>query len=460
MSPARPSGRAREAPSPGRAREAPSLLVRVGDGTEYRLRVKSATVPERPAGVQLDLAQAYIPVFLWRSLPVLVRQQQRISLVERFALEAAAELGSVTAAELAGLTALPERAIGPLLRRMLAVGALEGTGTDSYTPTQKAASILDEETVAVLAETVCDFAYFPASDELLVLTDATAPWRRRLFHRKLRPSLQMPLEEPLSGQPPSAIINRHLTANTAHWRPADLVQALAGAGEEPVGDLCPVFQASPVLCRFEEENQRYRVDLTFRSPAASKQGGQAGASPWTVKVDLSGIGGLVGYWRGLAGLAGEPEVLPLLWREVAGPGGALDAAELKKLVVEEAAAPRYVLSLTEEAVLKLRKRPVPLSNEVGIRLEDEQAAALIRIQLRPADDPAAALFALDEAAQLLDSDPAASYQGAIEIAARHSGLAPDSGLMAGPDQLRERMWWLRFYEAVYARRESDDFGYT
>ena len=118
------------------------------------------------------------------------------------------------------------------------------------------------------------------------------------------------------------------------------------------------------------------------------------------------------------------------------------------------------MSLTEEAALKLRKRTVPLGNEVGIRLEDEQAAALIRIQLRPADDAAAALFALDEAAQLLDSDPAASYQGAIEIAARRFGLAPDSGLMAGPDQLRERMWWLKFYEAVYARRESDDFGYT
>jgi hypothetical protein len=422
-----------------------------------QLRVRPATVPKRPADVELELTRAYVPMFRWPSLPVLTQHRQRINLIERFALQAATQLGSVTASELTDLTALPQRAIGPLLRRLVLAGALElyAADPDWYAPAEEAYRILadDEGTVDVLAETVRDFVYLPESDDLFVLTDATARWRADLFSRKLRPVMQMPVEPPLSDWLPSQVVNWHLTANPAHWGSADLVGALERPDEEPVGDLCPVFEAGPVLCRGN------RISFTFRGPARSGR---------KVDAELPARGELAGPWRRLAAMAQEPDVLLLLWQAAAGPDNPLDPAELKKITIEELRSPRYAMWLPEAAVLKLRQRtlhqrPVPLSEEIGLRIEDDQAAVIIRLEPRPAedDDAAAVLFAIDEAALLLRSDqgPSMGFRAAIDTAARHFDLPPDSDLTPDTDQVRERMWQLQYYEALYALREGDDFRY-
>jgi hypothetical protein len=446
MSPARAAGKAGAA--------APRT-VRADDGTEYRLRVRAATGSPRSTGTELELPRAYVPMFLWPSVPVLIRREQRLNLIERFALQAAQELGAVTATELADLTGLPERAVGPLLRHLLATGVLEASEPGSYAPTSEVALVLQEEAVILVGEAVRDFAYFPVSDELLVL-DVTRALRRRLFHQRMRPVLTMPVAPPLCDEPPCAIVNRHLDAGTALGRPPTLLRALEPERPEPIGDLCPVFEASPVLCRQDEENKRHRVELTFRAPAVA---GEAG-DPWAVKAHFAGVDGLTDGWRRLADLTRHPEVVPLLWQALAGPEAALDRTELAKLAVEEIQSSRYALSLPEAAARALQQHAGPLGQEEWVRLEEDLATVLIGLELRPADDAAAALFALDDAASLLDGDPSPGYRAAIDTAARRFGLSSGADHAPTPEQVRDRMWELKYYQAVYALREKEDFDYS
>jgi hypothetical protein len=444
MSPARAAGKAGAA--------APRTVH--DDGTEYRLRVRPATGSPRSTGTVLDLPRAYVPVFLWPSVPVLMRREQRLNLIERFALQAAQELGTVTAKELGELTGLPERAVGPLLRRLLAIGVLEASEPGSYAPTSKVAFVLQEETIILAEEAIQDFAYFPVSDELLALNVSRAV-RTRLFHPRMRPVLTMPVAPPLCDQSACAIVNRHLDAGTALGRLPTLLRALEPERPEPIGDLCPVFEASPVLCRKDEENARHRVDLTFRAPRVA---GEAG-DPWTVKTRFVGVDGLADGWQRLAGLTRHPEVVPLLWQALAAPEAALDRTELAKLSVEEIQSPRYALSLPEAAARTLQHRAGPLGREEWVRLEEDLATVLIGLELRPADDAAAALFALDDAASLLDGDPSPGYRAAIDTAARRFGLSFGADHAPTPEQVRDRMWELKYYQAVYALREKEDFDY-
>ena len=127
---------------------------------------------------------------------------------------------------------------------------------------------------------------------------------------RLRPVLQMPVSEELSVQTPSQIVGRHLDANTAHWCPPDLSQVLAPPGEEPLGDLCPVFQAAG-LCRYREQDGEHRADLTFRTT------GKDDAPHGSIGIGLSGIDGLLSQWYAVADLVTHPAVLPELWAAVA-----------------------------------------------------------------------------------------------------------------------------------------------
>lgn len=446
-------------------REAAPLLVHAGDGSEFRLRVKPASVRTWPESVLLDLDWAYIPVFQWRSLPVLMQRSQPISLIERFTLTAATELGSLSAAELSDLTALPQRAIRPLLGRLLTAGALEPTGDDVYIPTPVAASILTDEQVDVPYETVEDFAYFPHTDELLVLTGSPRSPRKRLLDPKLHAVLQAPVDESVIGRARSEIVNRHLGANTAHWRPPGLIRALSQPEEELVGDLCPVFQAMQIQCRYSEETATHRVQFVFRTgrktvgqdePSAPRPD-PAGAD---LRIMLTGVDGLIGQWFALADTIKDPAMARLIWEAVAGPDSKLDPAELSMLRIEEVRSPRYAMWVPEAAVLELQRCGVGLSDIAGIRVQAEQATALFRLELRPADDRAAALFALDEAAQRLRSGESSGYREAMEAAAEHVGLPPDSDLLPGPERVRARLWELRSYQAVYKIREHDDFWYV
>jgi hypothetical protein len=452
---------ARTATKPAQAQP---KVVRSEDGTRYRLRVKHVpTATERSGDVELELIRASVPVFLWQAVRVVMERQQHLDLIERFALEAASALGWLTSAELADLTGLPQRAVGPLLRRLIAAGVLTAGGPGSYEPTATTSGALAAETISLVEETLQDFAYFPTSDELVVLPDTTSSWQKRLFDRKLSPAMTMPVEAPLRDQLPSAIVNRHLEAGTAHGRPAGLLRAVPPEHpelEEPAGDRCPVFEVAPVLCRYDEEDHQHRVELNFRAQRARKQAGQDAADSFTVTARLTGLSGLIHGWKRLAALVTHPAVLPELWLALAGPAGKLEQAELKKLTIEEIQAPRFAIWLPEAAVLKLPRSTSPLGDEEGIRLEVEEATVLIHLELRPADDAGAALFVLDHAARLLDGDSSPGYEAAVATAARHFRLPSSSDLKPGPKQVRHRMWQLGYYQAVYDLRENDDFGYA
>ena len=265
------------------------------------------------------------------------------------------------------------------------------------------------------------------------------------------------VSQEVSVLPPSEIVNRHLGAGTAHWCPPDLSQALAPPEEEPAGDLCPVFLATRILCRYSEPHGGHRADLTF-STAAKDGAGTAGkdsASRTSIGVTLSGIDRLLSQWYAVADLVTHPDVLPELCAAVAG-----DQLDCAGITVGEARLPRYAMLVTAPAVTDLQRREVRLDDEVGIRVETDQASALIRLELAPADEEAAALFALDDAAERLRNHRPLSWQDALKAAATRFGLPPDSDLLPGLKRIRERLWQLHAYEAVYRMRESDDFYYT
>lgn len=424
------------------------FLVHAADGVPYSLLAQSEEPGLVSDDVTLDLVEALVGVFLWPGLPVTVQRVKRINLIERFTLEAALTLGAVTAEELSALTKLPAQSIRPLLGRLLASGALMAAGPGRYAPTDDGEDILLRETVVVEEHGHQDFAYFPATDELLALTKAVAQRPKDLFNKKMRPATYMPVPEELRAETPSAVVTRHLAAGTAYECPPEVTGAAALDDEEPLGDICPAYLAQPVTCRHAPETGQSQVDLTLHG------------HKWDVRVRLAGVNGLVATWERFARLVERPEVAPLLWAAITGAGGSQlprdVAATLTVQPSDSDSSPRYTMMLPEEAARELRASN-HLGEVVGLRVDGEQTVLRIKVGFQPADVAAARLFATDHAAILLGTGEAASVEAAITDAAKEYALEP--GVSVDPDEALDRTWQLEHYQAIYALRESHDFGY-
>jgi hypothetical protein len=457
VSAAQAGARAREPRQP--AAEAP-VTIRAENGVDYRLQLDPVRVPPASPQNSFELDEALIPVLLWRSVPVLLLRHERIDVVERFVLEAAEGLDGVSAQEIAELTGLPRQAVQPLLRRLLSAGGLRRSDQGLYLPLEATRLVLERESVAVEEDGVEDFAYFPDTDELLVLADITARERDKIFHHRMRPVLWKPVDDRLHGLARHQIVNRHLEAGTARRCPDGLVRAQdAGDGpilQEGTGELCPAYLARRVTCRFEREH--WTVALTLHGSATDRRaGGESPQSaPYKVTTRFAELDALCSRWAALVHGVCHPDALAALWRAVAPPGA--KTAVPAGLLVEERDPARFAMKLTRPAAVVLTGRDVPLTEPAGVQIRAEEARFRVVVEFGPAegDDGAAELFAVDHAAVHLAEDPALGPETAVRLAAAQFGLSRP------PDwiRVRERMWRLKMYEAIYRMREHDDFSYS
>lgn len=441
------------------AAEAP-VTIRAEDGFDYRLHVDPVRAPAVSPQDSFVLDEALVPVFLWQSVPVLVLRQERIDIVERFVLEAAAALDGVSAQEIAELTGLPQQAVQPLLRRLLGAGGLRRSDQGLYLPQESTRLILEGESVAVEENGVEDFAYFPDTDELLVLAGLTIPERDKIFHHRMRPALWKAVDEGLGGLARHQIINRHLEAGTAHRCPDELITAQdEGDGpipEETVGEMCPVYLAKKVTCRFESGHWTMALTLDASTTNRATGGESPKSTPYKVTTRFAELDALCSRWAALVHGVCHPDLLAPLWRAIAPPDA--KTAVPAGLLVEEGHPSQFTMKLTRPAAAVMAGRDVPLTEPAGVHIRAEEARFRVAVEFGPAqdDDGAAELFAVDHAAAHLAGDPAFDPATAARLAAARFGLSRP------PDwiRVRERMWQLKMYEAVYRMREHDDFSYS
>lgn len=453
------------APTPSNSRpprQAADDAVRVvaDDGAVYQLRTRIGSAPgPAPVGL-LEFDEVLLPVLLWRAVPVVLLRHERISALERFSLEAAGALRGVGADELAALTGLPDRALLPLLRRLVDAGALKRT-RDTYLPTPVTGQVLDGETVPAREESTLDFGYFPDTDELVVLSDTAATPLDKLMDRRMSPALHMAVDEKYWDLPRHALINRHLSDRLPGRYPEELLEARER--DETVETLCPVYRAEPAV--FRTGGRGGRATVTLRSGA--RRAGPGGdrrrtANSFAVEAVFLGLDQLGLRLAGLMRCAAQPDLLPVIWRTVTTVGGAGPGPILPDGLSLDAQDPgRPVLRLPRAATAAMAARR-SLTEPVGVQVLAEKAVFRIAVQFRPCtgDDEAAVLFAVDLAATRLATDPSLGFRTAISRAAEEFGLSPDPGHHPDWRLVQERMWQLKMYEAVYLLRGNDDFSYT
>ncbi|WP_344655811.1 hypothetical protein [Catenulispora subtropica] len=391
---------------------------------------------------------------VWRGVPVVNTVRDKITVVERFALEAALALDPVSAVELSELTGLPPQAVMPLLERLLSTGSLDAdeSGT-AYTPTAATPEVLAGNTLTTIETATANFAFLPFTDELIVLPSPLEQWAARLGTRTVQQAFRLPLPDSWAQWRRYDVINRHLADDTAIQRPDTLYRAIEAEDDDPVGSTCPVFAAERVTVT-DVEGDRV-VSLRFRSGVDAER---KSSPKRTVGASLAGVDLLVDSWLDMVDAVCRDELMPLLWRAASGDSD--DPPEDLDVVRETSGG--FTLWLPEKSVNRLLELGTPLLGPRGIKVGDEEAEieATVRFRPQPDDEAAVAGFTIDRATALFETDPDAGMADAIDRAAAEYSLSRYSAHYPETETVRERMWRMRRYEAVYLMRAGDDFDYS
>ena len=316
--------------------------------------------------------------------------------------------------------------------------------------------------------------------------DAGGENRGRTLDR-LRPVGQFPIPPEMRAEGRSALLARRIAeplGRTAARRRGGAATAVAKDREIP--SECPVYRCHGAVIGegpaavvgavlFGEDRKRRRP------PDVNGEAAAAAAPNLEVRLDLSGAEGLRRMWVEPAGLADDPDFGRVLWealryrpeeREAMREGPADAAPPLNRLGPLEWA---FTLSADEATALvrgtdadgRAAAPPGPfmegrnLLDPFGLEIETEEAVVEAALGLEPADEEAAAVFALDEVVrEVLNARPHCTRAGLHALIRKVATLrlpGPAPNLTAAA--VLERLWELRHYPAIYALRADEDFCY-
>ncbi|MFI0354368.1 hypothetical protein [Actinomadura sp. 9N407] len=431
--------------SSGRRAPRPARTVTTARGLTATVTVEPARQAPPPPreGTRLCLDEALLPMFVWPNLPVLRAERKRLSIIERFVLEMAAELEDFTTEEFGMLVGLPPQALTAIARSLVAADALQPTAT-GYRATPLTERTLLQEEVVVHREGRQSFVFLPETGELTAPHEHVAGWIGRMAQARVRPVLNMPLPAAYDGKTRSEYIDERLAEDGT--LPRDIVQVLQTEEQQvSIGNVDPVTSA-PVCPVYRAEN--VVVEGTGPAEVTFRLTGAKGADSFEGR--LTGADELAEIWWDLAGVLAHPSVTPLVW-------GALRPSRRQEdppagLVLEETPGTRsaWLLRLPGPAARLLATGTKLLYQPRGLKLRGERGTVRVRLALEPADAEAEALFAIDLIAARQNTESPSSLED--EVAAARSDQVT-------PEAVVRRMWRLHYYRAVYRLREDDDFGY-
>jgi len=390
--------------------------------------------------------EALIPMFLWLAVPVVRAVEHKLSAIERFLIEAALALGEVSARDVAEVTALPDEATHRIAGHLCTTGVLEAR-PEHYLPIQDAArAALDREVIIEHRSDQLSFLVLPETDDILAFEHRQG----RPQPPKLNPPTNVgvaPLPEGMRGLTRGTLLRHRVQARQVAGLPDDIVDIADPPDDPLLDDTCPTYR-----CRGRLRQRPGRV--TARVDVYGD--GNDRHEP----IPLSGAEGLIYYWLAQADLPATPEVASLAWTATAGDAPTVDQASPPDLV--RTGSTRWTFRLDEAAAHDAVGRGRRLAQPGGVRITDPDGTTKteVTVDFEPVDQPAAAVFVVEEAVQdLLDivAPTSADVSAAIVKACASHGLPAEA---VAEDDVRDRLWQHGHYLLIYRLRDAEDFSYA
>jgi hypothetical protein len=423
-----------------------------------------AVTPETVAVV----SDMLLPLLGWRDVPVLREIRQELTALERFVLEMALTLGSVTTEDFTEVVSLPRQVLTAGASRLVGGGALRlGAGSYKVEP-EPAAQALREAGIRRQLPATADFVLLPRTGDLLEAPGKKKSWLRQLELTRLVPAARAPVPDELWDQRRSSYLAARVRQRTVALLDTSVVEvpvpdddpalvAVSDADAAGPVRLCPAYRCRAEVTRDEQGRHTVRAVLHGMTRGRrSKEGSGTPARTVEVPVELTGAEQLVTRWFALAAGMENPDTQQATWREIGPPPTQYGREPF--LAAHRRGPMEWEFPLTGQAARAIAEERRALSRPIGAMLENADAAVSLICSFAPADDEARVLFARDEAVSrlLAATDPLQELPIACQAATAAFGVTEDR---LTSQEIRERAWDLGGYRLAYALRESEDFPY-
>jgi len=428
--------------------------------TAPSIRLRRADAPALGPGVQLRVSHTLLPLYWLRGVPVLRDISHELTVFERFILEMALELGTVSGEDVTEVLDLRPEFLIRGAWRLAVAGALHLDG-DVYRVVPDAARKLRQTRVLPQrVQSTADFVLLPRTGDLLAVASGRGGgWlaeadRQR---RKLRPRGSAPAPESLWSRKRAEYLAERVRAGDIAGSdheiaeivlPVDEDKALLPRLRKPRGktetedtdDLpprgCPAYNCSAEV-KDGTHGPLVEACLSGEPDRGNDQDGpNAGGDQFSLKAELTGAANLVATWQA------QLDALDIraAWEQVAQAPCGFEH-------VERTGVSTWVFYVGGRAAQAIAVDGQSLAEPTVLEMEAESQETIIEAHflLRAADEVAEALFARDQlvASLLAAPDPRAVLAAAV----------------VDEKPLRERIWQLDHFGLAYALREPEDFGY-
>jgi hypothetical protein len=427
--------------------------------TTPSIHLRRADAPALEPGVLLRVSHTLLPLYWLRGIPVLRDVSHELTVFERFILEMALELGSVSGDDVKEVLDLRPEFLVRGAWRLAVAGALYLDGNIYRVVPAVAEKLRQTRLLPQRVQSTADFVLLPRTGDLLAVASGRGGgWlaeadRQR---RKLRPHGPAPAPESLWSRKRAEYLAERVRAGDIAGSdhgiaevvlPAEGDRALLPRLRKPRGksepadtDDNPPRGCLAYNCSAEvkegPDGAIVEVSLTGEPGGAERDDADQGGGRFSLKAELTGAANLVATWQAqldaLDVRAAWEQVTqaPCDYRQAERTGVSTWVFHVGGQAAEAIAASGY--SLAEPIVLELTA-------------ESQQTTVEAHLELRVADKVAEALFARDQlvASLLAAPDPRAA------LATATMDEAP----------LRERIWQLGQFRLAYMLREPEDFGY-
>jgi len=367
----------------------------------------------------IEITKAWLPMKVLDGVTLTVESRRSMSVMEKFAAEALLTLNAVKPVDLREIASIPEELAMWLLASLEQKGLACRKGDVFEPQIAQCTEALKQGAVSTTQEGTRDIIWFPETDEVVVLENAT-PFLRSL--RKLVPEQNYPLPRKQQKQTRSSLLTKPLDEGRFYGDSAGMVRQITDL-KSVESEKCPAYCCATILP--DDENSMW--SLTISGPKKSRSSTE-GPKRSDIEVPVPRLQALTNSWRQriAASAAGVTNKLH-------------DAYGLSHV---NFATSGIQTQLTGEQARTLAQTQL-LSDMLGlqVRISDE-LEYILPLKLSPADGSAEKLFEIDRHVRQL--------------------LSPENALPVEADismhDIRDRLWELQLYKPLYDLREVEDFA--
>lgn len=400
--------------------------------------------PRLDAGVHVIVREALVPCLIWPDVEVSRAIRHKLTVIERFILEAGVQFGHFDEYDIEEITSIPAHVVRRFLLRLVRSGTAVVEGRTFKINHEMASQALAQAFTTELKAAKLTFLYFPVSDDLLACPDDGDDVRRIVG---IRPVFSRPMHQELANAPVASLLARRIETRLVARLPRDIVRLSTENDLGTIPKLCPVWRASAKVHITQDEPE---LCVTFFGDSRKNPSREAHAD-----LRLSGATKLASEWTTLSESLSEKRHWPKVCRELGLNDGG--AAQVRVL-----GPSRYAVCLNPQQAEELFETKTCLANAHGFAIESEEFIVEVEVTCEPEQPDEAHLFVIDRAVVAVRNTPLATLADVQAAVIKHcaaQGLSAASSSHVTSDAVLSRLWELGDFGIIYSLRARADFSY-